>query len=396
MNFRDMTTQQLQERRTAILAELDAPNADLDALETEARGINEELERRGSEEARRAEIRDAVASGGVNAYTVRSFGAAQHPVATSSDALYRSAWLKNLAVRLADNTRLLGEMTAEERTAFTATTANTSAVVPQVTMNRIIELVESMAPMYDDATRSNMTQGFGVPRHASIAAGDATTVEEGTANADDEQDVFNLLTLDGCEIKKHVVLSRKMKFKSVDAFEDWLVQHLSARIAVAKEKVILARLDGTTPTGGQTVSGSGIASANILTAQSYDDATIRSIFGKLKGQGARVVYANQSTIWSHLAGIEDGNHNKLFVPNSMGDPIVQGRIYGATIKLDENLADNVVYFGTEGQVLANDYDDLLIFSAIEPKTANEIKTGYALFDAGLENPRAFVKATFTP
>lgn len=396
MDFKNWTIQQLTDRRSAILTELDKPDADLDALDAEVRAINAELENRRNAEQRRAQIRSAVAGGGVNVDTVRSFPAAAAPAAPAADngAVYRRAWLKNLAVRSGE-APLLGEMTKEERDAFVVTTGNTGTVVPAVTLNRIIELVRSMSPMLDDATYSNMSQGFGVPRHTGTEQGDATGVAEGTAN-DDEKDLFNLLSLDGVEIKKHVVLSRKMKFKSIDAFEDWLVQHIAKRIAVAKEQVIMARLDGTAPSGGSVIQSSGIDAANVLTAQTYDDATIRSIFGKMEGQGQRVIYANAYTIWNKLAGIEDGEHQKLFVPNSMVDPIVQGRIYGAVIKEDNNLANNVVYFGTAGQIQANDYDDLFIFSAIEPKTANDIKTGYSLFDAGLENPKAFVKATFTP
>ena len=393
MNFREMTTEQLIQRRSAILAELDGENPDLAALEAEARGIAEELSRRTTAQ----NIRNSIAAGGVNVDTVRSLNPQQPaaPAAAADDAaVYRRAWLKNLAVR--DGAHIFGEMTAEERSAFTHTTANTGAVVPQVILNRIIELVESHSPMYDDSTKSNLSQGFGIPRHKSIIAGDATGVQEGTANPDDEQDDFDLLGLDGIEIKKHVVLSRKMKFKSIDAFENWLVEHLAKRIAVAKEKAIMARLDGSAPAGGSVVANAGIKSTNILTAQTYDDATIRAIFGQLKGEGSRVVYANNFTIWNKLAGIVDAKGDKLFTPNSMVDPVTQGRMYGAVIKKDENLADNVVYFGTMGQLLTNDYDDLFVFSAIEPKTANDIKTGYALFDAGLENPEAFVKATFTP
>jgi len=63
MEFKDMTIEQLMERRAAIAAELDAPEADLDALETEARSINEEIEARKAAEAKKAEIRDAVANG---------------------------------------------------------------------------------------------------------------------------------------------------------------------------------------------------------------------------------------------------------------------------------------------------------------------------------------------
>ena len=238
-----------------------------------------------------------------------------------------------------------------------------------------------------------MTSGFGVPRRKSIKAGDAKGVAEGTAN-DDEENEFDLLSLEGIEIKKHAVLSRKMKFKSIDAFEAWLVNELAERIAVAKNRVIRNRLDGVAPDGGSAIAGAGIATANILTGQKYTDAAIRGMFALLKGKGERVIYANNKTIWNNLAGIEDGNKNKLFVPNSMVDPITAGRIYGASVKVDNEIADNVIYLGTKGQVIANDYDELEIFSAIEPKTANEVKTAYSLFDAGLKNPESFVKATF--
>ena len=63
MDFKTMTTEELMERRAAIATEIDAPEADLDALEAEARGINEELESRKAAENKRVEIRAAVAAG---------------------------------------------------------------------------------------------------------------------------------------------------------------------------------------------------------------------------------------------------------------------------------------------------------------------------------------------
>ena len=63
MELNEMSIDQLEERKTAIVEELNAPEADLDALEAEARAIKEEIEKRKAEEAKRAEIRSAVASG---------------------------------------------------------------------------------------------------------------------------------------------------------------------------------------------------------------------------------------------------------------------------------------------------------------------------------------------
>ena len=63
MEFKDMTIEQLEERKAQIGVEVDAPEADLDALEAEVRSINEELEARKAAEAKKAELRKAVANG---------------------------------------------------------------------------------------------------------------------------------------------------------------------------------------------------------------------------------------------------------------------------------------------------------------------------------------------
>ena len=392
--------EEINARLAAIRADMEQradalTEAEISAYETEVQNLTTERAGLMATVERRRNLLNQIAQG-VEGTVVHTFSAADSGEARSAtnpveSPEYRRAWLKNLAVR--DGVPLFGEMTTEERAAFTTTTANTAAVVPPVTLNMIIDLVESLCPMLDDAQVTGMTQGFGVPRRKSITQGDAKGVAEGTAN-DDEQNEFDLLSLGGIEIKKHVVITRKMKFKSIDAFESWLVNELAERIAVAKNRVIRNRLDGVAPAGGSAVANAGIAAGNILTAQTYGDAAIRGMFALLKGNGERVVYANNKTIWNNLAGIEDGNHVKLFVPNSMVDPIVAGRIYGASVKVDNEIADNVVYLGVKGAVMANDYDDMTIFNAIEPKTANEIKTAYSLFDAGLKNPESFVKATF--
>ena len=63
MELKEMTIEQLEERKTAIGAELELPEADLNALEEEVRGINAEIEDRKAAETKRAEIRAAVAQG---------------------------------------------------------------------------------------------------------------------------------------------------------------------------------------------------------------------------------------------------------------------------------------------------------------------------------------------
>lgn len=383
------TIQEIEARLSAIAAELESASAEqITALNAEVDSLIAEREALRAAEKQRASLRNRVASGSVGS-TPAPVVPEQKRTYTADSEEYRRAWAKNMAV-FHDKTsgadiRLLGDMTVEEREAFTFTTANTGSVVPTVVMNRIVELVQSEAPLYDDATKSGMTQGFSIPRHAAISQGDAAATSEGVAN-DDEIDTFNLLTLTGVEIKKHVKITRKMQWQSIAAFEDWLVQHISKRIAVAKEVRILSQLNDTTP---------GIASGNKI-ARTYTDDAVREALAMIGENGSVRWYANKKTIYSGLAGIKDRNGRPLFLESTAADdPKIKGRIYGAPVREDVNIPDNVAYVGVPASLLANDFETLFIGRDTDMTTFVTTIGGYSLFDAGLENPTAFVKITFS-
>ena len=63
MEFRDMTVEELEARKQAIVSEIENEDADLNALEEETRSINAELESRKAEEAKKEEVRKAVTEG---------------------------------------------------------------------------------------------------------------------------------------------------------------------------------------------------------------------------------------------------------------------------------------------------------------------------------------------
>lgn len=382
-----MTIEQIEARLAEIRKQIESASAEgIEKLSAEVDTLAEERKKVLAAEAARKELRSRVASGAEGTAPAPVIPKAVQHGADSEE--YRRAWLKNMAVFRAQDgseTRLLGDLTAEEREAFTFTTANTTSVVPTVVMNRIIELVKSMAPMYEDATKSGMTQGFSVPRHAAISQGDAAATSEGVAN-DDEIDTFSTLTLTGVEIKKHVKITRKMQWQSIAAFEDWLVQHISKRIAVAKETRILAQLNDTTP---------GIAAANKI-ARTYTDNAVREALALIAEDGTKVWYANSKTIYNGLAGIKDNNGRPLFLESTVtDDPKIKGRIYGGLVKEDNNIPDNVVFVGVPASILANDFEALFIGRQTDMTTFVTTIGGYSLFDAGLENPLAFVKITFS-
>lgn len=368
---------EILKRMKEISAELDKEGADVEALSKEFA----ELEERKAQLEKKEHIRKV--AGDAVEYDSFEKTNKDERVFDASSKEYCNAYLKNLAIDKNGN-KMFGELTESEKRAFTFTTANTSEVVPTIILDRIKELVSVTAPLYNDATKGGMAQAFDVVRHTAIEAGDADETAEGVAN-DDEKDTFDVVSLVGVEIKKHAVVTRKMRFQSISAFEDWLVQHIAARILNAKDKIILARLNNAT---------TGIAAGNVITG-TYADATIRGAFALIKSNGLKFVYANNKTIYNGLAGIEDGSGRKAFIPSAMEDAITQGRLYGAGVKLDENIPDDVAYIGVPADILANDFDNYEFMRDVDAKTWQEVFSGYSLFDAALENPYAFVKVTFT-
>lgn len=392
-----MTLEEIIARMNAIDAEVRSATdaATIEKLTDELKDLQAKRAQLEAAAARHEEIR-GIQAGTVDTVTVATGATVveeRHYDASSPE--YRTAFLKNIAVDR-DGKHFLGEMTKEERAAFTFTTANTGNVVPTTMLNKIVDRVKADAPMIEDAVATMIEGVFSYPIRTAIAQGDAAVVGESAAN-DDEQDTFVLATLTGVDIKKHAILSRRMQFQSVDAFEDWLVADISKRIAVAEEAVARARLDGSAPASGESANANVKinSSTNVLTSQAYSDAVIRNIMSLIDENGEVVIYANSNTIWNGLAGIVDADNKKIMIPNGMVDPVVQGRIYGATVKKDSNLSNNVAYFGVKGALKINRFGPMEIFPTREAKTANMIYTGVETFDAGLENDKAFVKVTFS-
>ena len=231
------------------------------SLQAEISGLEAQIER----------AANTAANGQADLHTIesRGIGANEQLQLTDVDAVraseeYRRGWLRSIAVDDHGN-HMFGELSEAEQRAFTFTTANTGSVVPTLTLNRIVDRLRHEAPMLADATVTAINQGFAIPVRTAIAAGDAAPVAQDAANSD-EEDTFTLITMTGVDIKKHVVMTRRMQFQSIEAFEDWLVSDISRRIMVAKEAVIRARLDGSAPSASDAANnGVKIASGNVLT-----------------------------------------------------------------------------------------------------------------------------------
>lgn len=382
------------ERMSQLTAEIEKRTA-ADAAARESRAARIAAARSAIDNGTAHQVGSLPLSGGVNArsavYDVTDYSAAE-----------TRGFLKNLAtsagVRLVEGNDLndveRAALTAmEQRTAFTVTTGNTSSVVPVELQSEIISLIDNSTALFSDVTRDTIPGQYELVRHKSITKGDAAKTAEGAAPTDEEQNVFDRITLTGDEIKKTVKLSRKMMIQSLDSFRTYINREVSARCGVAGDKIVLAKLvDGTL--GMAAGNKINVAKAGTLTKADVMKAlSLLKTYGNPAAKGVRI-YANQSTIWNQIAAIEDATKRSYFIDERDDDPTVKGRIFGSIVKLEDNLEDGVIMLGYPDLFRSNLFDGPVVEAVTLPDGSwNTAINGYMLYDGGLAVPESFVQLT---
>lgn len=382
------------ERMSQLTAEIEKRTA-ADAAARESRAARIAAARSAIDNGTAHQVGSLPLSGGVNArsavYDVTDYSAAE-----------TRGFLKNLAtsagVRLVEGNDLNDvERTAiaamEQRAAYTVTTGNTSTVVPVELQSEIISLIDNSTALFSDVTRDTIPGQYELVRHKSITKGDAAKTAEGAAPTDEEQNVFDRITLTGDEIKKTVKLSRKMMIQSLDSFRTYINREVSARCGVAGDKIVLAKLvDGTL--GMADGNKINVAKAGTLTKADVMKAlSLLKTYGNPAAKGVRI-YANQSTIWNQIAAIEDATKRSYFIDERDDDPTVKGRIFGSIVKLEDNLEDGVIMLGYPDLFRSNLFDGPVVEAVTLPDGSwNTAINGYMLYDGGLAVPESFVQLT---
>lgn len=382
------------ERMSQLTAEIEKRTA-ADAAARESRAARIAAARSAIDNGTAHQVGSLPLSGGVNArsavYDVTDYSAAE-----------TRGFLKNLAtsagVRLVEGNDLNDvERTAltamEQRAAFTVTTSNTDKVVPVELKSEIISLIDNSTALFSDVTRDTIPGQYELVRHKSITKGDAAKTAEGAAPTDEEQNVFDSITLTGDEIKKTVKLSRKMMVQSLDSFRTYINREVSARCGVAGDKIVLAKLVDST-LGMAAGNKINVAKSGTLTKADVMKAlSLLKTYGNPAAKGVRI-YANQSTIWNQIAAIEDATKRSYFIDERDDDPTVKGRIFGSIVKLEDNLEDGVIMLGYPDLFRSNLFDGPVVEAVTLPDGSwNTAINGYMLYDGGLAVPESFVQLT---
>lgn len=293
----------------------------------------------------------------------------------NTSALYKQAFF---------NTLLGKELTVEQKNAFVHTTGLPDAKslpIPTETLNEIWSLVAEEHAITKDIRKIYSNAVIEIPVHSAIVAGAATTVNEGAANAD-EQNTFTSVTLSGKDFSKTVDISYAALAMTIEAFEAYLKQEIADGISDALADDVFAQID------------TDIAVANKLETAAVGTMTYADIagaFAKLKGvtNSKVAVYATRATVYNLLATLEDTEGHLIFQPNANAE--IQGYLLGAPVKFDDSVAANRLYIGDATKIPYNVVQDIMVEQDRNIKTHVVTYSGYARMQGALMIPTAFAR-----
>lgn len=244
--FTEMTIDELLERRAAIAEEIDAPEADLDALEAEVKSINEELENRKAAEAQKVEIREAVANG--EGEVTETIPTEERKVMTLEEI--RGSHEYNVAyanyIKTEDD---------KECRALLTENVNGDVPVPSYVEGRIRTawqrngLMDLVRKTY---IRGNLRVGF------ELSATAATVHTESTSAVAEEELHLGVVEMVPASIKKWISISDEAMDLAGEAFLDYIYDELAYQIAKKAQAELLAKITVLTASASTSAVGVGV------------------------------------------------------------------------------------------------------------------------------------------
>ena len=294
MELKEMTIEQLQERKTAIGAEVELEGADLDALETEARSINEEIESRKAAEASKAEIRSLVASGEGEVMEKLAIPE-ERKIMSNVEIRNSEAYINAYAeyIKSGDPTECRNMLTTENDT-----TPSGTATVPVPEF--VYDIVKTawdregiMSRVRKSYLRGNLKVGF------EISGSDAVIHAEGAAAISPEDLVLGTVTMVPETIKKVVQFSDEVYSMRGEAFLRYIYDELTYRIAKKAADELVAKIIacGTV----STTTCPGVPSLKVTTAAV---GTIAEAISKLSDEAANPVIMMNKLTWGAFKSIQ--------------------------------------------------------------------------------------------
>lgn len=287
MEFKEMTVEQLEERKAAIPTELDNDDADLNALEEEIRGINEELESRKAAEEKKVEIREAVAAG--EGKVIEQAKTEEVKKMDINEIRNSKQYIDAYAEYIKS-----GDAT-ECRALLSENATNGTVAVPEL----VYDIVKTawqregiMSRVRKSYIRGNLKVGF------EISGTDATVHNEGAA-VDEETLVLGTVNLVPASIKKWISISDEALDLSGESFLQYIYDELAYRIAKKAADEMVAKIEAC-----GTVSTTTCPSAQVETAATIGLGTIAAAMSKLSDDAANPVVIMNKATWGAFKAVQ--------------------------------------------------------------------------------------------
>lgn len=281
-----MTIEQLEERKLAIAAELDAPEADLDALEAEARSIREEIEQRKAEAAKKAEVREAVASG--EGEVIEKPIVEERKKMTTEEIRSLPAYVEAYAnyIKTGRDTECRAILTQNNP----ASVEGSGPVPVPVLVDQIVRTAWENDQILNRIKKTYFRGNLKVAFEKSATA--AVLHSEGTSAPSEESLEIGIVTMIPENIKKWIKITDEAVAMGGEAFIRYIYDELTYQIIRKLSQEVIGKIKGASTSH----SSSAIGIPKVSAAPAQD--TIAKAIGYLTDEAVNPVIVMNRLTWS--------------------------------------------------------------------------------------------------
>lgn len=281
MELKEMTIEQIEERKSAIVAELDNEGADLDALESEMRSLNDEIEARKAEEAKKAEIRSAIANGNAGEVITEKDMGEKRTMKTNDEIRASKEYVDAFA------RYLVSEDATEVRSLLTENVAGGSVPVPAI----VDDIIRTAWESNEILSRVRRTEIRGVLKVAFERTASAANVHTEGADAPAEETLkLGIVTMVPASVKKWIRISDEAIAMGGEALVRYVYEEVTYQIVKKLADLVVADIKNA-PTSATSVAA---CAAQIVSAPSV--TAIATAFANLSDEARDpVVIMNKLT-----------------------------------------------------------------------------------------------------
>ena len=346
MDIKAMTLDQIEERKSAIVEELEADGADLNALEAEMKGLNAELEERAATESKKAEIRAAVAAGAGE--IVKKVEREERTDMKTNEQVRASQEYLDAFAKF-----IVTENDAECRSLLTENVSG-SVPVPSI-VDDIIRTAWDNDEVVSRVRKTYVRGNLKVPFEKSATGAYAHT--EGTTAPTEESLELGVVTLIAKNIKKYIYVSDE----AIAQGGETLVRYIYDEITYQITKAIAALVVNDIKTAPTSATGSAASVAAVTAAPAV--TTIAKAYANLSDQAVNpVVIMNKLTYANFVAAQAAGNFafdpfNNLPVVYNNSLPAYDSASANAVYAIVGDLSGAQINY-PEGDGVVLKYDDM--------------------------------------